>query len=136
MREIKVRGYSVEKLCADSQWVEGFGVMDVKYTDGKIEYFIISNYGEFEVHPESIGQFTGLHDKNGLEIYEGDIVLRELVTIGIHINEDFIGQVKMYEGRWWIDNGRDAVPLWSPFDELIVLGNIYEHPNLLEGDDS
>ncbi|MFJ5564808.1 YopX family protein [Lysinibacillus xylanilyticus] len=75
-------------------------------------------------------QFTGLKDKNGKEIYEGDVVIREMIS-GFSINEDFIGEVKMNECRWWIDNGQDAIPLWDEVDELKIIGNIYENPELL-----
>ncbi|AAU85068.1 hypothetical protein BCBBV1cgp21 [Bacillus phage BCASJ1c] len=75
-------------------------------------------------------QYTGLKDKKGKEIYDSDIAKRETFVFGEI--RTFIGQVKMYEGCWWIDNGTAAVPLWNELHQLEVIGNIYEDPQLLE----
>jgi uncharacterized phage protein (TIGR01671 family) len=75
-------------------------------------------------------QYTGLKDKNGKEIYEGDIVERNVLAF--EEVRTFTGEVIMYEGAWWIDNGSAAVPLWSETHELEVIGNIYENPDLAQ----
>lgn len=71
-------------------------------------------------------QFTGLHDKNGKEIWEGDIV-----TWGNG------NAVITYGGKIWIDDGREEVAGFIAEDCLLnsecrVLGNIYSNPELLE----
>ena len=84
-------------------------------------------------------QSTGLVDKNGKEIFEGDIVrttrfLGRADEIGgfYEYEKDYVGVVKVLEGSWVIDTGIVAVRLWSEIDESEVLGNIYENPELLE----
>ena len=84
-------------------------------------------------------QSTGLTDKNGKEIFDGDIVrttrfLGRADEIGgfYEYEKDYVGVVKVLEGSWVIDTGSVAVRLWSEIDESEVLGNIYENPELLE----
>ena len=84
-------------------------------------------------------QSTGLVDKNGKEIFDGDIVrttrfLGRADEIGgfYEYEKDYVGVVKVLEGSWVIDTGSVAVRLWSEIDESEVLGNIYENPELLE----
>jgi len=73
-------------------------------------------------------QYTGLKDKNGKEIYEGD-VLKGNNNIG----EAFYNELR---GMYGIDLHTDNIPekFTAPFDEwdmFEVIGNIYENPNLL-----
>ena len=84
-------------------------------------------------------QSTGIKDKNDKEIFDGDIVrttrfLGRADEIGgfYEYEKDYVGVVKVLEGSWVIDTGIVAVCLWSEIDESEVLGNIYEHPELLE----
>ncbi|CAG5561265.1 TPA: hypothetical protein VUN51_001223 [Streptococcus pneumoniae] len=79
-------------------------------------------------------QSTGLKDKNGKEIFEGDIVrttrfLGRADEIGgfYEYEKEFIGIVKQLEGSWVIDTGSDAVCLWTEIEENEIIGNIYEN---------
>ena len=82
---------------------------------------------------ECIMQSTGLKDKNGKEIFEGDIV-RQVRTQPTTENEVIIGVVTMIEGAWLIMNDCEKLAsyLWSETDENEIIGNIYENKDILE----
>lgn len=72
---------------------------------------------------ETIGQFTGLHDKNGNDIYEGDIIR----------NESCKGIVVYKNGAFVLDLGKSCGCVYLFFlESLLVVGNIYDSPELLE----
>lgn len=73
MREIKFRG----KRLNNGEWIYGSLLVSHFKDDKKERYFITQFSGnytfEHEVDPNTVGQFTGLRDKNGRDIWEGDI---------------------------------------------------------------
>lgn len=77
-------------------------------------------------------QYTGLKDKNGREIYEGDIVRTGEDNIGDP--DPTIGQVIMREGSWLIENEKkqEEIGLFSEITSREVIGNIFEDNQLLE----
>lgn len=80
----------------------------------------------WEVIPETIGQFTGLLDKNGKEIYEGDI-------LGFERERNFTKEViHLFEVRWEnYGNGMIGWTQFSPIDQIVKVGNIYDDPELI-----
>ena len=122
MREMKVRGYSLD----EGQWIKGFGA---EYNDD-LETYLVHNYrGFFEVDGESIGEYTGYKDINDIEICEGDIV--ETTRALNHI----IGEVVLYKGCWYIKDYNGGYYRLIPrfgIAENKIIGNIYENKNLLE----
>ena len=117
-----------------SEFVEDFFVSE----DGKIyKKSIDTGYG-IAISKETsdkviLMQSTGLKDKNGKEIFEGDVV-RQVRTQPTTENETITGVVTMLEGAWLIMNDCEklASDLWSETDENEIIGNIYENPELLE----
>ncbi|MGY3716752.1 YopX family protein [Sutcliffiella cohnii] len=133
MREIKFRVYdkSLKKV-----HVVGTNQHDsITCFDGEIKYYNLQNgEGSGEHGDYVLMQYTGLKDKNGTEIYEGDILSTDLLRPYL-IVEYRIGAF-MYQCH---DNGQDFYDFMLPTDAdnnqdkySIVIGNIYENPELLK----
>lgn len=127
MREIKFRGQSV----ATKKWIYGY---PVKNLQGWIFIIEEGNINKFtRVIPETVGQYTGLKDKNGKEIYEGDII--EIV----YCNSKYMGKVIFNEKTCgfeiWYNSvvgvyGEKATHKinFAMDIEIKVIGNIYDNP--------
>lgn len=130
MREIKFRG-----MDSNGDW--HYGLVGYKSTTllpgGKTGWFISDIDGSpwaYQVRPETIGQYTGLKDSAGKEIYEGDIV--DLVT---EIAEPAVIEWDEITACFNIlskSGGFSATFDNYCGDDLEVISNIYENPELLE----
>ena len=127
MREILFRGQTRRKgekvrmdgSPVDSNWVYG-GILPGE-GDRSIIYQTEPEIDKFPVYSDTVGQYTGLKDKNGTRIFEGDIV---------NCNY-FCGVVYFYEGAWCVSE-KDKYP--EDLYDLIsleVIGNIHDNPELL-----
>lgn len=133
MRPIEFKAQNVNGV-----WVCGnFSILKKKIGNVDAGSYISNSAGEpfaYKIRPETVSQFTGLKDKNGKKIFEGDIV--EIIEIDAFGNLDWNrlkGKVMFSEGAWLVtDNGSFAIPLWSEINEIEVIGNIHENPELLE----
>lgn len=129
-REIKFRGRRID----NGEWVYGDLIHGVGHKFGKAYILPMAvnlaylpgchHLDGYDVHPESVGQFTGLHDKNGNEIYEGDVI--QLGSIKAKIfwhNGSFHIGLNPNEGANVFNQERA-----SRFE---IIGNIYQNPELL-----
>jgi len=146
MREIKFRAMTKYQMFPHlEKMVYGTGILE----DG-VNTWLISNtpnkaihFGQIKeiIHPETVGQYTGLKDYNGKDICEGDIVIRSCVRDNGIQN---YGKIHFGKTRFkisWEYNGVFSSSFTinfrlSAFEEkdLEIVGNIYENPELLKGE--
>lgn len=131
MREILFRG----KRTLNGDWIEGL-LWKKKYKDNRIfiSYFPYQDdYEEaYSVNPETVGQYTGLTDKNGTKIFEGDIVVVNIKgynTICKVAWADNVAQFQLWQINT-IPNTSTALNLGNYDCE--VIGNIHDNPELLK----
>ena len=125
MREILFRGKVVKSdpdIAPADGWVEGFYYQDL--CGGEVKHFIVSCPCTWEVVPATVGQYTGLKDKNGKEIYEDDILLDESGAYAV---------VSYLMGSFCVDFGEgfDLQYFTDSIHEICyVAGNIHDNPEL------
>lgn len=151
MREIKFRGKSKRT----GEWLYGDVLRNTEGVFAVVPPFEINCHNECstkEVDEKTIGQFTGLHDCNGKEIYEGDIVMTHVIFAYNHeeIREFWrVGEIRFIAGGFNLTNctnyytrsmkGKSDIQPnpKSKFDfpayRTQLIGNIHENPELLKG---
>lgn len=128
MREIKFRAWNpVLKRMSYGRDLQHIGM---QYSTSR-DSWVVLNTVEGKDVDEILTQFTGLLDKNGKEIYEGDIVKYSLDNVEPENGKtDYIENVTLEGGCFCVDG---YTPLYAAIDwDLEVIGNIYETPELLK----
>lgn len=134
MREILFRGKRID----NGEWIEGLlgfdGVNEAYYIFG------------CEVDPATVDQYTGLTDKNGKRIFEGDKLLPfdgdiDKMVVGFNLGQFLLciygdRGYRSESGDWEYDGSNYGViecePLSSYGDDIMVIGNIHDNPELLK----
>ena len=123
MREILFRG----KLISTGKMVYGYLLQIAEET--RIYSTLDFPHGTdwFLVDPSTVGQYTGLTDKNGTKIFEGDVVQAHFRNN--HSKQKF--RVLFDDGMFLFDNNCVKVPKYEIY-AMKVIGNIHDNPELLE----
>ena len=123
MREIKFRGYNRK----NNVWLYGFYLQNRgahfiapdEFADGK-------SWDDYEIDPATLGQYTGLHDRNGREIYEGDILHDHFC------NNRYV--VYFDGGSFDVMSTLDKSGnyLSDVLGDIEIIGNIHDNPELMK----
>ena len=137
MREILFRGKRID----NGEWVEGIFLQDKDLEQYYIEYFdyystidgLQRDYCQYEIIYETIGQYTGLIDKNGKKIFEGDIIDtpdRLVEVVWLKGNAQFDLNFIRYAHDIRISNFRGIE--MRDLCDYEVIGNVHDNPELLK----
>lgn len=105
----------------NKEWAEDFSLAQ----DGELLHFGISFFNEEDKENFNISFFSGIKDKNGKEIYEGDIVKEDNKKSSL---------IKFDESSYGLWNKKDGFEpiIFFVYEDLEIIGNIHENPELLE----
>ncbi len=146
MREILFRGKRID----NGEWAEGYyvligschriytGEIDINKSFENQYGLLIPEKTNYLVNPKTVCQYTGLTDKNGKKIFEGDIVKTSKFGVDDGNGHNFSGfdlfSVKWDNGGFALFNRRRRFNLREDEKAYEVIGNIFDNPELLGGD--
>ena len=142
IREVIFRG----KRADNGEWIEG-SLLGIDWCDKPSTYSIAPNTPVsvfYSVIPETVGQYTGLTDKNGVRIFEGDILKSTIKIIDYtdegfsisHYDEELIGIVEWRKYGFMIAHKSGTWARSFYGCENYVIGNIHDNPELLGGENN
>ena len=126
MRQIKLRAWHIKKKGWKGLWIfRGGHTSEYDVSNDKIDVLDLTDKWDGCI----LMQYTGLKDKNGVEIYEGDRWQ--------HVAGGFIGIVEFVNSQWQFTNAYDSPCISYPYfhsnaEKGEVIGNIHENPELLK----
>ena len=127
------------KRIGDGKWIEGDLIKRVHYDD--VTYYIgfieMTSLSKTQVIPETVSQFTGLYDKNGVRIFENDIV--EYDDLFLNVQGRF--EKRKTKSIVTFDNEHacfspfepDLYELYIQAENVEVIGSRFDNPELLKG---
>ena len=136
MRTIKFRGQRIDS----KGFAEGDLLIGQGYKKGQLLYTAsfrllpkrLCTLDGYKVYSSSVEQFTGLLDKNGKEIYEGDIIIEKLKG---KRKDGELFEIVFEEFQWFGKNkygSRTSLSLLNDFHVITIIGNIHNNPELLK----
>ena len=133
MREIKFRGKSTDARYSEEQYYNKWVYGQLIQRSG--EFYVLTNYGnELLVDEDSVGQYTGEQDCDGVEIYEGDIVICK-----DYDEHEYTSLIKFESGAFTVevtncdyDQTSIGWGIESDIESARVIGRKYDNPELLE----
>lgn len=139
-RQIKFRG----KDRRTGKWVYGdlltpiTGCKIVNYTEVDNGAMKRADYDYHDVLDDTVGQFIGLHDRNGKEVYEGDIItvdgLYPRVVLWNKVSWALMPCEHYQDKLFWVMNLQHPSNDWWElfFDKIKVVGNVHDNPELMK----
>lgn len=139
MHEILFRGFhpdenGKEKVFVNGKWIKGFWVFgNLFVSDYKPEWQILIGSSTIMVHqnviPETVGQYTGLTDKNGKPIFEGDIIYFRKSRKSVYFDTSL--RIPCFTTGIGFGSSTGKHP-YVISDRCEIIGNVHSNPKLLE----
>jgi uncharacterized phage protein (TIGR01671 family) len=133
MREIKFRGKRID----DGEWIYGdlFSNIAGQTFIREIRAICYADEGpseeqhDYEIDPKTIGEFAGLHDSKGREVYEGDILSIPHGWSGYYEEKAHLANIEWDDGdmRFYFSHPDDV-----NIRECEIIGNIHENPTMID----
>ncbi|MDU2396445.1 MAG: YopX family protein [Streptococcus mitis] len=132
---LRFRGLSVDEYNEEEgKWKYGYLIEDKgdsfiinQVIEANEQYITIGSW--CPVNPATLGQSTVLFDKNGMEIFDGDIVK---MAKDVYSEQTYYEVVRHCSGAYRLESKQHGCELWLRHTDCEIVGNVYENRDLLE----